>query len=116
LPDHRQHLRYVLCGAWLVIGRQYAQRALVGMHFGDETFGQRSGRLAVLGCALNDLVVDVRNVSHVFDVIAVCPQPARHHVEHHEHPRMTQMAQVVDGHAADIHADPARHERDESFL
>ena len=54
--------------------------------------------------ALDDLVVDVGDVAHIGHVVAARPQPAADHVEHHHHARMAEVAVVVHGHAAHVHA------------
>ncbi|CAM5223283.1 hypothetical protein CDEF62S_04092 [Castellaniella defragrans] len=102
--DDLQHARHMLRGAGFGIGRLHPQGALVGMHGGDEEFGQRANRHAALHRAADDLVVDVGDVAHILHLIARSPQPALHDIEAHQHARMAQVAEVIDRHAADIHA------------
>jgi hypothetical protein len=54
--------------------------------------------------AADDLVVDVGDVAHVGQGVAAGPQPARDHVEHHHDAGVAEMAEIVDRHAADVHA------------
>ncbi|MNQ89270.1 hypothetical protein D3C85_1045720 [compost metagenome] len=92
------------CSARLDVRTQHRKTRLVVVHRGDHALHQGLERLAVLVGAANDLVVDIGDVAHVGEVIAAMAQPARHHVERHHHPGMADMAEVIDGHAADIHA------------
>jgi hypothetical protein len=56
----------------------------------------------------NDLVVDVGDVAHVGDLQPERAQPARDDIERHQKACVTDMAQIVDRDAADIHADLPR--------
>ena len=116
LFDQAQHLRHVFGGARRVVGRQNAQRGRVFIHVLRETRRQLGNRLAVFHGAADDLVVDVRNVAHIGDVETGGFQPAVDDVERHHHARMADMAIIVDGHAADVHAYLARFHRDEYLL
>ena len=78
------------------------------VHEADEARGQVEDALAVLGRALDDLVVDVGDVAHVGDREAARTQPAAHDVEHDHDARVPDVAVVVDGHAAHVHAHLAR--------
>ena len=82
----------------------------------DEASGNRVDRLAVLGGAPDDLVVDVGDVADVGDAVAARAQPAPHHVEHHHEARMPEVQVVVHGDAADVHADVARLQRDKRLF
>ncbi len=113
--DHRQHLRHVRGGARLVGRWQQADRGDVGVHRGDHLVGQCAHRDAALERAADDLVVDVGDVAHVGHVEAERAQPAVDDVEGRHHPRVTHVAEVVDRHAADVHAHLAGLERDEGF-
>ena len=70
--------------------------------------------IAALERALDDLVVDVGDVAHVGDAVADAPQPALDDVERHHEARVAHVAVVVDGDAADVHADVARLDRREA--
>ena len=80
----------------------------VCVHRLDEAFGERADRFAVLRRALNDLVIDVRDVAHVRELVAAMAQIAAHDIEDDHHACMADMQEVVDGHATHVHADPAR--------
>ncbi|MCY1234348.1 hypothetical protein D9M72_469290 [compost metagenome] len=90
-----------------MVGTDHAQRGGVFVHVLDEARGQRADGLAILGGAADDLVVDIRDVLHICHLVAGGTQPAMHHVEHHHHARVANVAVVVHRHAADIHADLA---------
>ncbi|MCY1535401.1 hypothetical protein D9M68_708030 [compost metagenome] len=102
--DHLVHAGDMAGGTRLDVRTQNREARLVLVHRSDHALHQRFERLAVLVGATDDLVVDIGDVAHVGEVIAAMAQPARHHVEGHHHPRMADMAEVIDGHAADIHA------------
>ena len=114
--DHRDDLRQVLGGTRLVVGPLDAERRAVLVVRADEPLGERTHRLAVLGGALDDLVVDVRDVADERDAVARRLQVTAHDVERDQHAGVTEVAEVVDGHAADVHAHFARHDRAERFL
>jgi hypothetical protein len=114
--DEIQHLRHVLRGARLVIRFLDAERGRVLVHGADEARGQGLDRLLVLGGALDDLVVDVRDVADIGDAVAARAQPAPHHVEHDHETRVAEVHVVVDGDAADVHAHLVRPEADERLL
>ncbi len=114
--DQRQHLRHVFGGARHVGRRENAQRAGVLVHVLGEARGQLRNGLAVFHRALDDLVVDVGDVAHVGDIVAGGHKPAVHHVERHHHAGVADVAVVIDGHAADVHAELARFHGNESLL
>jgi hypothetical protein len=68
--DHVEHLRHELGGARLMVGRCTPSASAVLVHGVDEALGQRREWFAVLGGALDDLVVDVGDVAHVGDMPA----------------------------------------------
>src|SRR5262249_45465089 len=76
LPDHLEHLRDVVRRARLLIRLLYAERADVLVHRRDEPLYERRGRLAVLGGALDDLVLDVGDIPHIRHAVAARAQPA----------------------------------------
>ena len=115
-PDQLEHLRHVARGARLVVGLFHAERRHVLVHGADVALGERRHALALLGGAADDLVVDVGDVAHVGDAQAAGAQPALHHVEHHHHARMPEMAVVVHGHAAHVHPHFARVQGHEVLL
>src|SRR5690606_41767069 len=100
----------------LPIWTQYVQARLVFMHGGDHALDQRFEGFTILLRTTDDLVVDVGDIAYIGDVIAAMTQPARHHVERHHYPRVTDMAEVIDGHAAHVHAHLIAHQRRESVL
>ena len=58
----------------------------------------------------------VGDVADVLDLIARGLEVALDHIEHHDHPRVPEMAEVVDGDAANVHPHLARHTRGERLL
>ena len=110
-----QHLRHVVGGTRLVRRRQDAQQADVLVHRVDHLVGELADGDAALQRTLDDLVFDVGDVAHIGHLVAQLQQPTVDHVEGHHHARMAHVAQVVDGHAADIHAHLARHDGLEDF-
>ncbi|MNV52694.1 hypothetical protein D3C71_1448010 [compost metagenome] len=115
LADEREHLRHVFGGAGLDRWRLDAQQADVLVHGHNHLVGELADGDAALQRALDDLVVDVGDVAHVGHAQAAGLEPALHHVERHHHAGVADMAQVVNGHAAHIHAHMARFERGKVF-
>ncbi|KAF4530411.1 hypothetical protein B566_EDAN018552 [Ephemera danica] len=113
--DKAEHLRHVLRGTRLVRGPLDAQRIDVHMHRRDHLVGERANRHAALQRAANDLVIDVGDVANVGDLIARHQQPPVQKIKGHHHAGMAHMAQVVDRHAAHIHADVASLQRREQL-
>nr|GEU28296.1 hypothetical protein [Tanacetum cinerariifolium] len=116
LLDQRQHLRHVLGGARHQRGRQDAQRARVLVHVAGKAAGQLRDGLAVFHGAADDFIVDIGDVARVRDVVTGRQQPAVHHVERHHHAGVADVAVVINGHAADIHADFASLDGNECLL
>ena len=91
-----------------MIRRLNAQRCRVFIHGGYEAIGERRNRLAIFNSTLDDLVVDIGDVTNIRDIKATASQPTLHHVEHHHHARMTEMTVVIHRHTADVHPHLAR--------
>ena len=106
--DHRQHLRHVIGGTRLEGGRHGADGGQVLAHRRNHLVGERADGDAALDRALDDLVFDVGDVAHISYLVATGLQPAADHIEGHHHPGMAHVAQVVDRHAANVHAHLAR--------
>ena len=114
--NHGNHLADVFGGFGLDVGAQHAQRVAVFVHGGDEARGEFADGFAVFVGAGDDFVVNIGDVAHIGERIAVLPQPAGNHVEHDQHARVAEVAVVIDGHAADVHADVFGIERDKFFF
>ncbi len=114
--DHREHAVDMLRSARLDVRAQYVEARLVLVHGGDHALHQRLERLAVFIGTPNDLVVDIGDVAHVSDLVAALTQPAGDHVEGHHHSCMADVAEVIDGHTAHIHAHLVAFQRLEGFL
>ena len=115
LADQRQHLRHVFGGARLKGGGLDAQGANVGVHGSDHFVGELADGDAPLQRPLDDLVINVGDVAHIGHAVAAAFEPALHHVKRHHHAGVANVAQVIDGHAAHIHAHMTRFERGKIF-
>ena len=105
--DEIEHLRDELRRARLVGGREAPEGEHVLLHRAGEFVGERVGRDAALGRAADDLVVHVGDVAHERDLVARRLEPAADHVEGDEGAAVADVAVVVDGDAADVHAHAA---------
>ncbi len=114
--DHRDHLGNMLGGLGLHLRRQHAERGDVLPEGLDIPLGHLARRHAFLVGAPDDLVLDVREVPDERDAVPVKAQVAGDDVEDDHHPRVPDVGQVVHGHAARVHLDLARRERDELLL
>ena len=113
--NHLEHLRHVFGGTRLKGGALNTQGVGVLVQGIDHAIGQAANGFAVFHGALDDLVVNVRDVAHIGDAIAACAQPALHHVKGDHGTSMAQVAQVINRHAADIHADMSGFKRRKRF-
>ncbi len=122
--DHINHALNMFRGAGLFCGVEAAQRSRVGeilvrrcfRHFADGVV-QRQAR-KIPQCPRVDLVIDVGDVAHIFDVvrtIKMAQQPEQH-VKHDGRARITDMGEVINRGAADIHAHVFRIERCEQIF
>ena len=103
-------------GTRLDVGRGHAQASHVGRH-GVGIEARNLGGRPPLGQPLaNDLVVDIGDVVHIAHVKAARAQVAHDHVERNRSARVTNVAEIVHGHAADVDGDLARLERLEFHL
>ena len=98
---------------WPLVDNDVELGRRIGMTAREFTAREGLDRLAVFLRAADDLVVDVGDIADISHAVAARAQPALHHVENHQDARVTEMAVVVYGHAADVHAHlflPQRHE------
>ena len=105
----------MLRGARLVIGTQDAEAVVILMHGLDEPLGERLDRLTEFRGALDDLVVDVGDVAHEDHAMPAPREIAADDIEGDLRACMTDVAEVIDGIAADIHADLTGANRRERF-
>ncbi len=70
----------------------------------DHAVGQRAYGFAVLDCAPDDLVVNIGDIAHIGHLETTGFEPSLHDVKRNHGARMPQVAEVVHGHAADVHA------------
>ena len=106
----------VVGGVRLHVRLQHPEGAAVLVHVPGEALRERAEVLAVLVRAGDDLVVDVGDVAHVRHLVAQAAQVAHDHVERHQHPRVAEVAVVVDGHAAYVHPHAPGLDRTEFLL
>ena len=114
--DEPDHLRQVLGRLGLDVRRLHAERGHVLVEGPDVALGHLASGDALLDGAPDDLVVDVREVAHECDAVAGKAQVAGDHVEDHQHPRVTDVREVVHRHPARVHLDLAGRQRDEILL
>ena len=115
LTNQAGHLRHKVGGTRFVLGPLDAQRIGVLVQGVNHALGQGPQGLAVVHRALDDFVVDVGDVAHIFDLVAAGFEPALHHIKGHHGAGVAQVAQVVDRHAAHIHAHHTRRDRRKGF-
>ena len=106
--NHGNHTIDMLRSPRLRGGCLHPKRRGIRFHRFDEPLRQYLDGLAVLVCAPNNFVVNIRYVAHIRNVKTARPQPALHHIENHQHSGMPEMAIIINGHAANVHFDLAR--------
>ena len=77
---------------------------------------QRLGFHTDLGCTAYDLVVDVRKISHVYDIITLGLQISGNHVEYHHRPCMPDMAGIINRGSTYVHEHLFRLNGSEQFF
>ena len=103
-------------GTRLHIRLEDIEPRFIFMHGRDHALGQHLERLAVFTRTIDDLVFNVRNVAHVGQVVAAETQPAGHQIEGNHAATMADVAVVVHGHAAHVHAHIVAVQRLENFF
>ena len=78
------------------------------MHGIDHAVCEGTNGFAVFYGTLDDLVVNVGDVANVRDLVATGLEPALDHIKGDIGTSVPHMAQVIDGHAANVHADMPR--------
>ena len=114
-PDELEHLRHVFGGLGLDGRRLDAQGRDVLVHGPGHFGGELTDGDAPLDRPLDDLVVDVGDVAHIGHAQATGLEPSLNHVKSHHHAGMADVAQVINGHAAHIHAHMAGLQRGKIF-
>ena len=117
----RRSIRATICGMWSVaLGStspgEHPERGHVRPVLGDVALGHLGRRHALGLGAPDDPVVDVGEVLDEGDAQAAEGEKAADDVEDQRAARVADVAQVVGGDPADVHADLARHERGEVLL
>ena len=74
------------------------------MHGRNHFVGQLADGNAALQGSFDDLVINVGDVADIGHAIPAGAQPFLHHIEGNHHARMSDVAQVINRHAANIHA------------
>ena len=93
-----------------------AQRVRVLVVLGDEALAQLLDGDALLVGAADHLVVDVGEVLHELDLVALVLQVPAQRVKHDERARVADVEVIVDGRAAGVNANLALLDRDEFLL
>ena len=109
--DDVQHLRDVIGCAGLVRRALDTKGIGVLMQRLDHAIGQAADGFAVFQGAPDDLVFNVRHVAHIVDRKATRTQPALDDIERNHRSGMPEMAEVIHGHAAHVHAHLTRYQR-----
>ena len=86
------------------------------MHAHRHAVGQLFDGFAVFSCTSDNLVIDIGDISDVFYFKSSETQVAYNHIEADKGSGMADMAQIIDCHAAYIHADPAWNDWNKFFL
>ncbi len=114
--DHRVHAGDMVGGTRFLVWRQDVQAALVFVHRVDHARREGVEAFAVLVGPVDDLVIDVGDIAHVGQLVTALAQPAGDQVERHHAAAVAQVAVVVHGHAANVHAHLVAIQRLEGFL
>ncbi|CCJ97232.1 hypothetical protein BN130_3809 [Cronobacter malonaticus 507] len=99
------NFRNMLRRARLAVRAQNIQRIEIFVHLGDHAVHQRHKIFAILVRAFNNFVVNIGNVTHVFQLIAEKTQVARHDVKRDKRAAMADVTEVVNGNTTHVHAD-----------
>ncbi len=86
------------------------------MHKTDEALSQLLNRFTLFAGPLDNLVIDIRDITNIGNIETRCPQVAHHDIKDHQNTGMPEMTIVVDRHSTDIDTYLARLDRDERFL
>ena len=113
---HRDDLGDMPAGPGFKVRRQHPEGRGVPIHFLDKTFGQRGDRFIIPPGAVDDLVVNIGDISDIKHLQAPAFEITADHVEHHHDPRVPDVTKIIDRHAADIHAYLAGDDGLERFL
>ena len=86
------------------------------MHHIDEPSCQGLKVFSLLIGSLDDLVIDVGDITHIGHLITEMPQIAGYNIKYDHDPRMPQVAVVIDRHTTDIHPHLAFLDGDKGLL
>jgi len=86
------------------------------VHRLDKTFGQFREHFTIFIGTSDDLVINIGDISHVVDIVTAKAHVTDNGIKHHQHTRMTKVAQVIDRHTTDVHSHLARLYRLEGFF
>src|SRR5437660_880394 len=114
--NHCNDVRDMLCSLWFDIGLNNSEAPHV-LLVGDKILLCNFCRgFPFLRGAVDDLIVDVRKVSHVLHSVPAEPQVVPYDIKDERATRMAQVRIIVDRHSACIHPDSLRFQRLEDFL
>ena len=88
----------------LAIRTAAAQRLFILPHCSDEAIGQLGDALTIFIGAVDDLIIDVGDITHIIDLIANGAQPTGDDIKAHHDARMPHVTVVINRHAANIDA------------
>ena len=108
--DHIDNSGDGLGGARLLIRWQHRQSSFIFMHGLDKAFGKCGELFLIFSGAMNNFVVYVGHIPHIGQMVTGMPKITGNGIENHHHPGVTDMAIIVDSHAADIHLHLARYD------
>ena len=110
------HAGDIIRGTRLHVRLADIESRFVFMHCSDHARGEHLKRFAVFTGTVDDLVFDVGDVAHIGQIVTAKTQPACYQVKSHHAAAVTQMAIVVHGHAAHVHAHIVAVQRLENFF
>ncbi|RMS09536.1 hypothetical protein ALP71_05817 [Pseudomonas coronafaciens pv. garcae] len=114
--DHGVHAGNMVGGTRFHVRLEDVEARLVLMHRIDHARRQGIERLTVITRTVDDLVVNVGDVAYIGQLITAETQPAGDQIERDHAAPVAQVAVVIHGHPADIHAYLVAIQRFENFF
>ena len=69
----------------------------------NKTLGEDVKVFNIFISAGNNLVIDIGNIANIGNIITAVTHLSSNRIKHHQHTRMSQVAEVVNRHTTDIH-------------
>ena len=79
------------------------------MHGINKAISESGDRLTIFNSAIDNLVVNIGDVADIKNLITAGAQPSDDHIKDNHDPGVTNVAEVIYRHAADIHLHLAGH-------